>query len=118
MHHNFDDSDSGYDVDLDSKSKIFSGTSRGRIILLGDGTEVLTSAAGAEMFDQSDEDNDLESQVQKGQVAANQHSENSATKTPAKTDSTEPKYKGVSDTGDTKSTDSTSKKVEEKPESA
>merc|ERR1712093_567422 len=68
VHHNFDDSDSGYDVDMDSKSKSFGGNQRGRIILLGDGTEVLTDSDDTEMFDRSEEDRDLASQVSKGQT--------------------------------------------------
>jgi protein phosphatase 2C family protein 2/3 len=47
VHHNFDDSDSGYDVDMDQK-KSFGGNQRGRIILLGDGTEVLTDSDDTE----------------------------------------------------------------------
>lgn len=65
MHHNFDDSDSGYDMDTDQKSKGFGGNQRGRIILLGDGTEVLTDSDDTEMFDHSEEDKDLDSQVRK-----------------------------------------------------
>lgn len=67
VHHNFDDSDSGYDVDMDQKLKAFGGNQRGRIILLGDGTEVLTDSDDTEMFDRGDEDKDLVSQVNKGQ---------------------------------------------------
>ncbi|KAK3941246.1 phosphatase 2C-domain-containing protein [Diplogelasinospora grovesii] len=68
VHHNFDDSDSGYDVDSDSRhGKGFGlGGYRGRIIFLGDGTEVLTDSDDTEMFDNSEEDNDLVSQVSKG----------------------------------------------------
>jgi protein phosphatase 2C family protein 2/3 len=40
---------------------------RGRIILLGDGSEVLTDSDDTEMFDHSEEDKDLESQVQKSE---------------------------------------------------
>lgn len=70
VHHNFDDSDSGYEVDLDQKSKSFGiGGYKGRIIFLGDGTEVLTDADDSEMFDNSEEDKDLESQVSKGSAA-------------------------------------------------
>ncbi|KAH7350854.1 phosphatase 2C-domain-containing protein [Rhexocercosporidium sp. MPI-PUGE-AT-0058] len=84
VHHNFDDSDSGYDVDMDQKSKSFGGNQRGRIILLGDGTEVLTDSDDTEMFDRSEEDRDLASQVSKGQ----------ATESAGDSD---PKYKGVVD---------------------
>lgn len=65
VHHNFDDSDSGYDLDTDPKLKGFGGNQRGRIILLGDGTEVLTDSDDTEMFDHSEEDKDLDSQVGK-----------------------------------------------------
>ncbi|KAI1762624.1 PP2C-domain-containing protein [Hypoxylon sp. FL1150] len=67
VHHNFhEDSDSGYDVDMDNKSKTFGiGGYKGRIIFLGDGTEVLTDSDDTEMFDNSEEDKDLASQVSK-----------------------------------------------------
>lgn len=67
VHHNFDDSDSGYDVDTaGQKSRGFGiGGYKGRIIFLGDGTEVLTDSDDAEMFDNADEDKDLASQVDK-----------------------------------------------------
>lgn len=70
MHHNYEDSDSGYEMDADGKSKGFGvGGSRGRIIFLGDGTEVLTGSDDTEMFDNADEDKDLESQVTKSTTA-------------------------------------------------
>ncbi|RYP89473.1 hypothetical protein DL769_000024 [Monosporascus sp. CRB-8-3] len=65
VHHNFDDSDSGYDLD-ENKSKPFGiGGYKGRVIFLGDGTEVLTDSDDTEMFDNSEEDKDLASQVSK-----------------------------------------------------
>ncbi|KAK4104177.1 PP2C-domain-containing protein [Parathielavia hyrcaniae] len=67
VHHNFDDSDSGYDLEDPNKSKNFGiGGYKGRIIFLGDGTEVLTDSDDTEMFDNSEEDRDLASQVSKG----------------------------------------------------
>jgi protein phosphatase 2C family protein 2/3 len=70
VHHNFDDSDSGYDVDMENKSKPFGiGGYKGRIIFLGDGTEVLTDSDDTEMFDNSEEDKDLASQVSKNSTA-------------------------------------------------
>jgi protein phosphatase 2C family protein 2/3 len=61
-------------MDADNKSKSFGvGGSRGRIIFLGDGTEVLTGSDDTEMFDNADEDKDLESQVSKG-AASNESS--------------------------------------------
>lgn len=66
MHHNFDDSDSGYDVESENQKKSFGmGGYKGRIIFLGDGTEVLTDSDDAEMFDDTEEDKDLASQVSK-----------------------------------------------------
>lgn len=66
VHHNYEDSDSGYEVEGENKGKSFGvGGSRGRIIFLGDGTEVLTDSDDTEMFDNADEDKDLESQVSK-----------------------------------------------------
>ncbi len=92
MHHNFDDSDSGYDVDMDQKKSFGGGNQRGRIILLGDGTEVLTDSDDTEMFDHSEEDKDLASQVNKGQRSSRDESKsnpektepNSSTETPEK----------------------------------
>jgi len=82
VHHNFDDSDSGYDNDNhDRGKKSIGGTQRGgRIILLGDGTEILTDSDDTEMFDQSEEDRDLDSQVHKGQVTGHQHTEDASSK--------------------------------------
>lgn len=71
---------------MDPKSKSFGGNQRGRIILLGDGTEVLTDSDDTEMFDRSEEDRDLDSQVSKG--AAD----------PKKLNDPDPNYKGVADT--------------------
>lgn len=106
MHHNFDDSDSGYDVDMDQK-KPFGGNQRGRIILLGDGTEVLTDSDDTEMFDHSEEDKDLASQVHKGPATSQNEPKSTSEKT-------EPNVKGVADGTLTNSTDSTEKKAGEK----
>ncbi|KAM7199523.1 Protein phosphatase 2C domain containing protein [Naviculisporaceae sp. PSN 640] len=76
VHHNFDDSDSGYDLEEQNKQSGAGGKSfglggyRGRIIFLGDGTEVLTDSAeddDSHMFDNSEEDKDLISQVGGGE---------------------------------------------------
>lgn len=63
VHHNFDDSDSGYDMENERSQENFGIGGRGRIIFLGDGSEVLTDSDDAEMFDQ--EEKDLSSQVSK-----------------------------------------------------
>ena len=67
VRHQFDqDSPDEYgDLDMDSRTKGFGGRS-GRIILLGDGTEVLTDSDDVDMFDQTEEDKDAENQIQKG----------------------------------------------------
>ncbi|KAH0492295.1 hypothetical protein TgHK011_007254 [Trichoderma gracile] len=77
VHHNYEDSDSGYDVDADSGGKFSLAGSRGRIIFLGDGTEVLTGSDDTEMFDNADEDKDLASQVPKsaGKTEAKEETE-------------------------------------------
>jgi len=100
VHHNFDDSDSGYDVDMDQKAKSFGGNQRGRIILLGDGTEVLTDSDDTEMFDHGEEDKDLASQVHKGQATSHNSSVPTASSPdalPEKIDVKDPKYKAVAD---------------------
>jgi len=50
-------------MDLDHRFRP-SGTG-GRVILLGDGTEIETDGADNEMFDNDDEEKDLDSQVNK-----------------------------------------------------
>lgn len=70
VHHNFDDSDREYDSE-DKQGKPFGvGGYKGRIIFLGDGTEVLTDSDDTEMFDNAEEDKDLASQVAKNDSAA------------------------------------------------
>lgn len=72
MHHNFDDSEGDYDMDMDQKGGRSFGVGgyKGRIIFLGDGTEVLTDSDDTEMFDNAEEDKDLESQVSRDSTAA------------------------------------------------
>ena len=81
VHHNYEDSDSGYELDQgESKGKSFGvGGYRGRIIFLGDGTEVLTDSDDTEMFDNVDEDKDLESQVSKTPSATGESKTETAT---------------------------------------
>jgi len=65
MHHNFDDSDSGYEqTDMDQSAKGI----RDRIIV-GESGEILTYSGDTEMFDRSEEDKDLESEVHKSEPA-------------------------------------------------
>ena len=62
VRHTFEDSGDDYDLPRNRGN----GGRSGRIILLGDGTEVLTDGDDTGMFDHDDEDRDLESQVTKG----------------------------------------------------
>ncbi|KAB2108633.1 Protein phosphatase 2C 2 [Alternaria gaisen] len=64
VHHRIDDSPDDIDMDLDTRFRPNNGNG-GRIILLGDGTEVSTGDHDGEMFDNEDEDKDLDSQVNK-----------------------------------------------------
>ncbi|KAL8927736.1 MAG: hypothetical protein Q9208_002151 [Pyrenodesmia sp. 3 TL-2023] len=59
-----DDSGDDYDLHLDKQASGFGGRS-GRIILLGNGTEVVTDSDEQEVFDHEDDDQDLENQVNK-----------------------------------------------------
>lgn len=70
VHHNFDDSDSGYDnTELEQRSRSLGLAGyQGRVIFLGDGTEVHTNPSDdADMVDQTEEDKDLVSQVTKSE---------------------------------------------------
>jgi protein phosphatase 2C family protein 2/3 len=84
---------------MDSKLKSFGGNNnqRGRIILLGDGTEVLTDSDDTELFDPADEDKDLDSQVHKGQVTGHEskNAESKVDALPEKADPTHSDYKAV-----------------------
>lgn len=74
-----------------------SSNQSGRIILLGDGSEVLTDSDDTEMFDH-DEDKDLASQVHKGQSATDKPSPVAATKVDALPEKIPNEaYKGVVD---------------------
>lgn len=68
-------------MDSENKSKSFGvGGYRGRIIFLGDGTEVLTDSDDTEMFDNADEDKDLASQVSKTSSASNDSQDEATSK--------------------------------------
>ncbi|KAL9606070.1 MAG: hypothetical protein Q9179_000750 [Wetmoreana sp. 5 TL-2023] len=68
-----EDSGDDYDLELDKQSSGFGGRS-GRIILLGNGTEVLTDSDEQEVFDHEDDDRDLENQVRKHDAKASKGS--------------------------------------------
>lgn len=71
VRHPYDESGDDYDLDLDQRTRGM-GSRSGKIILLGDGTEVLTDCDDTEMFDHSEEDKDLDSQVNKSQATASE----------------------------------------------
>ena len=101
---------------MDSKLKSFGGNNqRGRIILLGDGTEVLTDSDDTEMFDHADEDKDLDSQVHKGQITGHE-SKDTGPKIdalPEKVDPAQPQYKAVVNKVLSNSAESTDKKTDD-----
>lgn len=69
MHHQFDDSPDDYDMDMDQRTRSIGNSGRsGRTILLGNGTEVLTNPDDSDTFEHGDEDKDLQSQIDKGQI--------------------------------------------------
>ena len=78
---NLEDSGDDYDLKLDHQSKGAGGRS-GRIILLGDGSEVFTDSDDTDMYDHEEEDKDLDSQVTKGETAANEEDRGTREETP------------------------------------
>lgn len=75
-HHRFDDSPDDYEMDMDQRTRFLGGGRAGRIILLGDGTEILAGQmhdddGDVDMEDRGEaeeaEEKDLDEQVQKGQ---------------------------------------------------
>jgi len=105
IHHRFDDSPDDYDMDMDQRTRMLGGGKGGRIILLGDGTEIVADNDNdVDMEDrgeaEEEEDKDLEEQVKKGQAKAKSDSTDSSEgrdtreETPApKTSSSEPAAK-------------------------
>jgi protein phosphatase 2C family protein 2/3 len=61
-------------MDLDQRFQPNRGQG-GRIILLGDGTEISTDAPDSEMFDHESEDKDLDSQVDKYNKESNSNTQ-------------------------------------------
>ena len=79
-HHRFDDSPDDYDMDMDQRTRFLGGGRGGRIILLGDGTEISVGHihdddGDVDMEDRGEaeeaEDNDLEQQVSRDPSAPN-----------------------------------------------
>lgn len=99
--YNHEDSDD-YDVDIPRHRGQGFGGRDGRIILLGDGSEVLTdSTDDAEMFDHSmDDDKDVENQIKRGTSGASDddstRSEREGTPGPSSIEEQHEKHEGVS----------------------
>ncbi|KAF2280560.1 protein phosphatase 2C [Westerdykella ornata] len=86
VHHRTDDSADDLDMEFDHRFRPGNGNGMGsRIILLGDGSDISGDGHDTEMFDQDDEDKDLESQVDKYH---NQASSNGANTTPVEASQT------------------------------
>jgi protein phosphatase 2C family protein 2/3 len=70
-HHRFDASDEDEYMDMDQRTRLLGG-SGGRVILLGDGTEIITGSADDDDVDMGEaeevEDSDIEEQIKKGQA--------------------------------------------------
>lgn len=82
-HHSFDDSPDDYEMDMDQRTRMLGRGGSGRVILLGDGTEIHTGQnhdddGDVDMEDRGEaeelEDKDLEEQVKKGQSDAKKES--------------------------------------------
>lgn len=96
--HHIEDSGDDYDMDMDHRTANLGGGKSGRIILLGDGTEVLTDSTDGDMFDDAEE-KDLESQVNKGQAAAaEERGQREATPAPASGSKPDTPDKATTDT--------------------
>lgn len=77
VHHRTDDSADDLDMEFDHRFRPGAGNGMGsRIILLGDGSELHGDVHDTEMFDQDDEDKDLESQVDKYHTQASSNGAN------------------------------------------
>lgn len=97
MHHRFDDSPDDYEMDMDQRTRMLGR--HGRIILLGDGTEILTGHAHdhdgdvdmdergdveeVEGSEDSSEEKDLEEQVQKNKPNGEDRSQREGTPAPS-----------------------------------
>lgn len=102
---------------MDKKSKSFGlGGYRGRIIFLGDGTEVLTDSDDTAMFDNAEEDRDLEAQVSKGSAATESSEEEAGNSSAQKSD--EEKKEAAPKSQDDTPASSETKPEAEKPKEA
>ena len=109
MRQSYDESGDELDLDLDQRTRGMSGRG-GKIILLGDGTEMLTDSDDTEMFDHSEEDKDLDSQVNKGHMDASNDKNDTRTEregTPAPRSEREDESRDVSSMSNSTSVEKT-----------
>lgn len=73
-HNRFDPSDEDEYMDMDQRTRLLGGRG-GRVILLGDGTEIVTGSGDDDDVDMGEaeevDDSDLEEQIKKGQAESN-----------------------------------------------
>lgn len=121
IHHRFDDSSDDYEMDMDQRTRLLGGRA-GRIILLGDGTEIVTGQGDDEDVDMEDRgeaeeaDSDVEEQVKKGQAETNGETDAARAKreeTPAPSTGSEAKSEEKSEESTTKETGAPSDTPEE-----
>ena len=129
-----EDSGDDYDIDLDKEDTGYGGRS-GRIILLGNGTEVQTDSDEQEVFDHEDDDRDLENQVSKHDAKADEdtadlrnrredtpgpqsHESTDTSKTPESTEASNPFESPSSTTSEKSEPIEVGSKVKMIPESA
>lgn len=85
VHHRFDASDEDEYMDMDQRTRLIGGRG-GRIILLGDGTEIHTGTGEDDDVDMEDrgeaeeaDDSDIEEQIKKGQAESSNSGANGET---------------------------------------
>ncbi|KAL8674957.1 MAG: hypothetical protein Q9168_000660 [Polycauliona sp. 1 TL-2023] len=130
-----EDSGDDYDIELDKQGSGYGGGRSGRIILLGNGTEVLTDSDEQEVFDHEDDDRDLENQVSKHDAKAHKdtadlrgqredtpgpqsHESTDTSKTPEPTEASNPFESPSSTTSEKSESAELAAKVKTIPESA
>lgn len=86
VHHRFDASDEDEYMDMDQRTRLIGGRG-GRIILLGDGTEIVTGTGEDDDVDMEDrgeaeeaDDSDIEEQIKKGQAESSTNGETDASR--------------------------------------
>ncbi|KAF2100387.1 type 2C protein phosphatase [Rhizodiscina lignyota] len=102
VHHRYDDNSDDYDMDMDQRTRGFGSLGGGRIILLSDGTELSHDHEDTEMFDNDDEERDLDAQVNRiqeieGDDDEDQENRNQREETPAPSSAPKAETSGTTD---------------------